>query len=169
MWTSFESLEFSTIVGLPCIDESYRGIIWTWFEFTIHDVDWRILSPWTHIDLRGPTPIDSLDRLQIITPALEIRSTLAHWNCRGLTWLICQTWNLDSLEMTWPDRRAWNWLALTHTKRVEFQADSKQNPNDQCKVVLLNSSDSKEVHINLCKSNWDQSTSKSKSVWASQN
>ena len=57
MWTSFESLEFSTIVGPPCIDESYRGIIWTWFEFTIH-VDWRILPPRTHIDLLGPTPID---------------------------------------------------------------------------------------------------------------
>ena len=93
-------------------------------------VDWRWMSPWTHIDLLGPTPIDSLDRLQISTPALEIRSTLAHWNCRGLTWTICQTRNLDSLEMIWPDRRSWNWLTLTHTKRVEFQADSKQSPNN---------------------------------------
>ena len=73
---------------------------------------------------------DSLDRLQISTPALEIRSALAHWNCRGLTWTICQTRKLDSLEMIWPDRRSWNWLTLTHTKRVEFQADSKQSPND---------------------------------------
>ena len=32
--------------------------------------------------------------------------------------------------MIWPDRRSWNWLTLTHTKRVEFQADSKQSPND---------------------------------------
>ena len=80
---------------------------------------------WTYSDWH-----DSLDRLQISTPALEIRSALAHWNCRGLTWTICQTRNLDSLEMIWPDRRSWNWLTLTHTKRVEFQADSKQSPND---------------------------------------
>ena len=38
--------------------------------------------------------------------------------------------NLDSLEMIWPDSSSWNWLTLTHTKRVEFQADSKQSPND---------------------------------------
>ena len=100
-------------------------------------VDWRIEFPWTHIDLLGPTPIDSLDRLQISTPALEIRSTLAHWNCRGLTSTICQTWDLDSLETTWPDRRSWNWLTLTHTKRVEFQADSKQSPN-AFTVALIN-------------------------------
>ena len=100
-------------------------------------VDWRVEPPWTHIDLLGPTPIDSLDRLQISIPALEIRSTLAHWNCRGLTWTICQTWDLDPLEMAWPDRRSWNWLTLTHTKRVEFQADSKQSPN-AFTVALIN-------------------------------
>ena len=104
---------------------------WLWSNSEgVIQVDWRVEPPWTHLDLLGPTPIDSLDRLQISIPALEIRSTLAHWNCRGLTWTICQTWDLDSLEMTWPDRRSWNWLTLTHTKRVEFQADSKQSPND---------------------------------------
>ena len=100
-------------------------------------VDWRIEPPWTHIDLLGPTPTDSLDRLQISIPALEIRSTLAHWNCPGLTWTICQTWDLDSLKMAWPDSKSWNWLTLTHTKRVEFQADSKQSPN-AFTVALIN-------------------------------
>ena len=41
---------------------------------------------WTYSDWH-----DSLDRLQISKPALEIRSALAQWNCRGLTWTICQT------------------------------------------------------------------------------
>ena len=41
---------------------------------------------WTYSDRH-----DSLDRLQISGPALEIRSALAQWNCRGLTWTICQT------------------------------------------------------------------------------
>ena len=100
-------------------------------------VDWRVEPPLTHIDLLGPTPIDSLDRLQIRIPALEMRSTLAHWNCRGLTWTICQTWDLDPLEMAWPDRRSWNWLTLTHTKRVQFQADSKQSTN-AFTVALIN-------------------------------
>ena len=99
--------------------------------------------------------------------------------CSGslkLSWIDLNDLSDKELRFTGNDLARQEVLKLTYTHShweslvsSWLQTKSRQfhGSSNQCKEVLMSSSDSKEVHINLSEYNWDQS--KSKSVWASQN